>query len=631
MLDRLQLEEGWFTLLLVWGLVMTAAATVLNAEIIDGMEILPFIGTVAVVTGLALAKSRFSTRQAHLIALIYGLFLVIFLIGRSLPEGLTWQLRVVELFQRQAEWLQQALNEGSSRDGLIFVIHTSAVFWVLGYTAAWYTFRHLHIWRVVLPGGLVLLSVIYYYFGPKPLVGFLALYALIALIYIARTHLVAQERSWRAAAVRYESDIRLSFLQASFLAAVLALGLAWGLPTAQASTSVSDALGDSGLSDTWSEFQDDWTRLFASLRSYGDGTNDLYRDTLSLGGPRTVGSTLIMDVYVEERLPYVYWQAVSYDTYRGGRWTITADTEKVMRFPEEGQIDLAPYEMRQEVVQRVVNYVPNAGTIYGAPQPVLADRQMFVTQSTDGAGYPVVHSLTSRFVMRQGQEYEVVSSYSVADADMLRSAEQVYPDWIRERYLQAPASLTPETLELAAELTAPYDNAFDKAIAVRDYLRNNIAYNDQIPAPPPNTEPIHHILFEQREAYCNYYASAMTMMLRSQGVPARFVAGYAQGEWDEPSSSYRVRASNAHTWVEVFFPEYGWIQFEPTASLPVGDRPEGTGNPGDAFGNATAIMDDERPLLDTELPEDPAADGGEGAAAMPPGMVDAPAFPRVEF
>jgi hypothetical protein len=75
----------------------------------------------------------------------------------------------------------------------------------------------------------------------------------------------------------------------------------------------------------------------------------------------------------------------------------------------------------------------------------------------------------------------------------------------------------------------------------------------------------------------------MAVMLRSQGVPARVVSGYAQGEYEEETSSYRVRASNAHTWVEVFFPAYGWIQFEPTAALPVDTRPENLGGGGDAF------------------------------------------------
>jgi hypothetical protein len=178
---------------------------------------------------------------------MYGLALLTYLLGSGLPESMTWQERVFDLFGRQFVWVSKALSQGSSRDGLIFVIHTSAVFWLLGYTAAWYTFREPRLWRVVLPSGLVLMSVVYYYYGPKPLAAYLALYVLVALVYVARTHLVAQERIWRSAAVRYEKDIRFSFLQASFIVALISLGVAWTLPTAQANTTVNDALGETGF------------------------------------------------------------------------------------------------------------------------------------------------------------------------------------------------------------------------------------------------------------------------------------------------------------------------------------------------------------------------------------------------
>jgi len=182
----------------------------------------------------------------------------------------------------------------------------------------------------------------------------------------------------------------------------------------------------------------------------------------------------------------------------------------------------------------------------------------------------------SRFVLRQGDQYQVASSISNADIGSLRRAGTNYPQWVQDRYLQVPEEITPETISLAASLTADSDNVFDKATAVQNYLRENIVYNDQIDAPPPDVEPIHYTLFVSQEAYCTYYASAMAIMLRSQGIPARIVNGYVQGDYDEQTHSYRVRASNAHTWVEVYFPAYGWIQFEPTTSVPVLVRQEST-------------------------------------------------------
>jgi transglutaminase-like putative cysteine protease len=290
-----------------------------------------------------------------------------------------------------------------------------------------------------------------------------------------------------------------------------------------------------------------------------------------------------MDIYVEQKLPNVYWQAIAADTYEDGGWSLSQGREKVLHFPDEGALN-TPFGLARSVVtQTVINLLPNSSILYGAPEIVNSDRQILVTLTRDQAGNALVDSVQSRFALRAGDTYQVQSRISYADAESLRNASATYPDWVSAAYLQYPDTITPETLRLAQELTAGYDNAFDKTIAVRNYLRQNIVYNDQIPAPPPDIEPIHYVLFIGKEGYCDYYASAMAIMLRSQGIATRVVRGYAQGEWDEASRSYRVRASNAHTWVEVYFPGYGWIQFEPTASLPPELRAESAGNPGDNF------------------------------------------------
>lgn len=580
MARRLRLDEGWSTFILLWAMLLVASTAIMLTELIDGLHIVPVATTLGMFAGMALAKSKFKDSTAHLISVVYGLFVVFYLVGTILPGDLLWRERVVDIIVRQVAWIGKAIDGGTSRDGLIFVIQTTVVYWLLGYTAAWYTFRYPRVWRATVPTGLVLLSVVYYYNGPRPLLLYLAAYALLALLFVARTHLMAQEIDWRAASVRYERGIWFDFLRAGFVVATVVLLLAWTLPAFSASPVMNDAL--SGTQGPWREFQDNWTRLFSSLRSYGSATTDPYQDTLVLGGPRTVGSTLIMDVIVPEQLPSVYWQAVAYESYENGRWDISGDASSQLHFPDDGILDVPGTAMREIVEQVVVNYLPNSSYLYAAPEVIGSNRQMFVESIEDEEGRALVSSIRSRFVLRQGDRYQVASRISTADASSLRVAGTNYPAWVTDRYLQVPDTITAETRALATELAGPYDNAFDKSIAIRDYLRENITYNDQIPAPPEGVDPVHYTLFQSREGYCNYYASAMALMLRSEGVPARVVSGYAQGEFDEESSSYRVRASNAHTWVEVYFPAFGWIQFEPTASIPLVERPEGTGG-GDAF------------------------------------------------
>lgn len=605
MFERIRLEEGWSTLFLVWSLIAVAALAIITAELTDeGLHVLLIVGTGGVLAGLLLAKSAFTPRAAHIFSLVYGLALIAYVVGALLPGDLSWRLRVMDLGQRQMVWMSKAVEGGVSRDTIVFILQTSAIFWLLGYTAAWYTFREPRVWRAVLPTGLVLLSVIYYYYGPKPLVLFLGLYALLGLLYIARTHLVDRERGWRSGAVRYEGDIRFDFLRASFVVGVLVLLLAGSLPALGASAEVSTAV--SSVDRPWRQFQDSWTRLFSSLRSYGTATNDAYADTMVLGGPRNVGNVPVMDVYVPYRLSSVYWQGVVLDTYDGqGGWSNNTDGT-LAHYPDEGPMTVPAYSARQVVTQTVVNYIPSSSTLYGAPDIVYSDRQILADAARDDDRPVSLNWIRSRFVLRQGDRYQVQSAMSIADKASLRNAGTEYPGWVQENYVQLPDEITPETEALAEELAAAHDNPFDKAIAIRDYLRQEIAYDDQIQAPPDDVEPVHYTLFVSKEAYCTYYASSMAIMLRSLGIPARIVNGYAQGEWIQEAGVYRVRASNAHTWVEVFFPDYGWIQFEPTASIPVVSRPDtaadGSGDDSLGFGNP----------LEAALESQGARDGPQG-------------------
>lgn len=616
---RPKLEEGWSTLILLLAMILVSATAIAQADLIFGLHVIPLVGILAVLAGTLIAKSRFTPNNAHLFALIYGLFVVFVMVGTiDTFVGMPWRDRILHptdgIISRQLIWLQKLVSGGTSRDGLIFVFQTSLIYWGLGYTAAWYTFRRPHVWRVVIPTGLVLLSVVYYYAGPRPLEYYLALYLLLALLFVARTYLAEKEKGWLASSVRYEKSIWFSFIRAGFIVALLALAFTWRLPPLSASTTVGDALN--GARGPWREFQDNWTRMFSALRTYGTNTTDPYQDTLVLGGPRTVGNTAVMDIIVPRELPYVYWQAKVYQTYEDGGWT-SIDEPYTEHFPDQGPIN-HPFTTNREVVtQTVISYLPNSSLIYGAPDIIDVDRPINVYASRDSGGNQLVSQVRSKFVLQLGDQYEVTSRLSLADATSLRAASTQYPDWVLQTYLQVPDSVTPETIALAEELTAAHDNPFDKAIAVRDYLRENIVYNDQIQATPEGIDPVHYTLFVSQEAYCNYYASAMALMLRSQGVPTRVVGGYAQGSFDSETSSYRVQASNSHTWVEVYFPSYGWIQFEPTASVPAWDRPELVeegGSGGDAFNafSNQSLLNREALLgEDLENSQDPPIDPNE--------------------
>ncbi len=608
---RLQLKEGWSTLFLSLGMVLITAFAIFQAELAEGLESLIYIGGIGYVVGFFLAQSVFSPRVSVGLSAVYALFSIVFVLGIYLyPEETLWIERATDLFQRQGAWLQKAFNEQTSRDQAIFVIQTSILFWVLGHTAAWFTFRDPKIWRVVVPSGLILLSVVFYYYGPRPLSLYLAIYIIFAFLYVARTYLASEQSEWNSAVVRYERTIVYNFMLAGLMVSIASMLVAFTAPTPGASTSLNNALG--GANTPLRRFQDNWTRLFASLRTYGTDTSDNFSDSLTLGGPRDVGDTLVMDVFVENQLPYAYWYAVTFDTYEDGEWSITPGDREV-HVPDDGLISVPATGARKTITQTVRTYLPSSGNIYGMSEVVTSDRQMFVTAQRDSQGKKLVSLVQSRYVLPQGTVYNVQSQFSTANGRQLRESGTRYPTWL-DVYFQVPDTITPRTIELAADLTAGLDNNFDKAIAVRDFLRDHITYNDQIDAPPDGAEPIDYVLFEDPEGYCNYYASAMVMMLRSQGVPARVVSGYAAGEFVSDANLYRVRAKDAHTWVEVYFPNYGWIPFEPTASISPYNRPDGDVT--DLENDVPSPLDEfETPLEDREefLPEENFEDPGAAA------------------
>ena len=169
--------------------------------------------------------------------------------------------------------------------------------------------------------------------------------------------------------------------------------------------------------------------------------------------------------------------------------------------------------------------------------------------------------------------YFMTSYVSVADDDTLRTAGEDYSTHITDHYLQLPASMPTRVRDLAESVTQSAETPLDKAQAIQGFLRSpDFTYSQDIEAPPVDSDGVDHFLFESRTGYSDYFASSMAVMLRAVGVPSRLAAGYAPGQFHEESGLRFIRDSDSHGWVQVYFPEYGWIDFEPTPEWPVHAR-----------------------------------------------------------
>ncbi|MBO20067.1 MAG: hypothetical protein CL732_05975 [Chloroflexi bacterium] len=201
---------------------------------------------------------------------------------------------------------------------------------------------------------------------------------------------------------------------------------------------------------------------------------------------------------------------------------------------------------------------------------------------------------------KNGEPYQVTSAISLAAPVQLRGSGEDYPAWVWQRYTQLPDSLPQRVRDLTAAVVRDAKTPYDKAKAVERFLQNNYDYNLRVDPPPYNADGVEHFLFTLKEGYSEYFASTMSVMLRTVDVPARLAVGYTTGTRVEGRDVFAVTDSNNHAWVEVYFPNFGWIPFEPTPgeSLPGAYQPDSerrsllTGNLTDASALDDGCFDD---------------------------------------
>ncbi|HMR63212.1 MAG TPA: transglutaminaseTgpA domain-containing protein [Anaerolineae bacterium] len=583
----ISIDKAKSVLILTAALVMTVTWGIGGTGWTRGLSIVTFVGLGSIVVSLLLARSLLPGLVAHLFSLIIGIGWSFWVTSRLLPRSYTWQDRWNELAFRINRWYELALQGGTSYDNLMFIFQMGIIIWATGYLTIWFLFRSGRVWPAIVPGGLVLLINLYY--APSDITFWFILYLLISLLLVVRFNLFSQEHQWRQEGTFFRSDIGLDFLRDGFLFSVLVILVAWFTPPLVDAKSLG--VFDS-FEGSWREMQGEWNRMFADLNYRDRVAYDSFGASLRLGGPRLLTDEPVMDVQVDGIGRY--WRAATYDYYTGDSW-LTRDEDRAT-FGEGVAPALPQFEAREPVTQTYTLHRDGATVLYAMANPISLDRSaratfnaLAIEQITE-PGSPLwagddveilaeeITYIRSDAAVDSGESYQAVSSVSRASVEQLQNAGQAYPSWIRDRYLQLPNTITDRTRNLAQEITADSDNNFDRARAIERYLRSALRYNENLARPPEGVDKVDYVLFESKEAYCDYYASAMIVMLRSLGIPARMAAGFARGTFDSELNAFKVLNRDAHSWVEVYFPTYGWIEFEPTAAQPNIIRPTGPDN-----------------------------------------------------
>lgn len=592
-------EEGWLSFVFLCAVALSSVRSVQAAAWVDNLDILPWLTLLGVLCGFILAKIRLPAILVHPLGLGIGLALVLYAVAGTLP-GHSLRANLLTLWDRLERWVDVTATGGISTDNLLFLLLLAAIVWLMGYYGAWSVFRARGPWWVILTSGSVLVVNLSY---ARSLDVFALFYLLSAMLLVVRLNVAVQEENWRRSGVEYSSDFGWQLVRSSVVVAAVVVLATWLAPSSSASQHLAEAW--TRVNGPWQNTEAQFSRLFGGLRAKDQGNASGFGKTLALRGATTLGDTVVLALTATQPR---YLRGIVYDRYTGQGWLA----------PELGSDQMLPNDprltatgtllLREEVTTTIKVLQPRGMTVMAPAQPLrislpsAAEYESAGNLGESGAAEntPVdVSVLHSALMLRRGQQYVAISSVSRADIKSLRAAGTEYPPWVKQRYLAWPRTVPGRVLSLARRITAGMDNPYDKATAIQSFLRT-YPYSEVVPPPPVGRDAIDYFLFEARLGYCDYYASAMVIMLRSLGVPARLVSGYSPGEYDPTQQAYLVRDANAHSWPEVYFPRHGWVEFEPTASRPGPIRPAETSvEQPTSTPDQTGMLDDLDPSLIT--------------------------------
>ena len=330
----------------------------------------------------------------------------------------------------------------------------------------------------------------------------------------------------------------------------------------------------------------------------------LLTHTFPNGSPHTtLGASLTLDggPHLNQNIAFLvkssesgqYLATISFDTYDGHTWRNAAVSSSQLPANKRTISEGSPVHLVTQQIT-VVNphgeqqsYIIGAGQIASVDQPTT-----LLIDKTTGSLLAVLRNNDQP--LATGDHYTVQSYVSSADITMLQSIplpadapsftyDPAHPDllppvtWydptILNADLQLPKTLNPKIKQLAESITAGYSTMYDKAKALENYLHDHYIYNVNVSL-PPGQEAVSWFLFNSgNQGFCNYFATAMAIMARAVGIPARVVAGYTSGKYDIKQHEWLIHGFDAHLWTQVYFAGYGWINFEPSASFAPFTRP----------------------------------------------------------
>ncbi|MCU0520540.1 MAG: transglutaminase domain-containing protein, partial [Anaerolineae bacterium] len=593
---------------LIWAVLLVVVLS-MTAGLSNAVRSLPstfvvVVAFVAVGVGWVLAALPMRPRLATVLSLVFGLEYLLLRVGslgrslvaiveagsRLLWEVLTWYwtaltpdwMPLVTLYAelwgdlgvvltRTYRWVAGLLGGSDRYDVVGMTLVWGLGVWLFSAWAAFAVRRYRKPLLAVLPGGL-LLSFVLSYTGTNPYTMLPVLGGTLVLMGMVGQGNREDGWSWRG--VDYSQglwgDVSLA-----------ATGISVALVIAAA---IAPSVSVQKIADWVREMTDRETETRSEAVAEGLGlqprpeprasrpieaalTTNLPQEHLIGSGPELSRLVVMVvetgelpplpEAYMEDAPPRHNWRSLTYDRYFGQGWATSAVEPLAY---EAGAPVADPDQPNTRVLRQTVRLVGSGsrGIVFVDGALVSVDQPFVVDWRTNEEMFAA--TTLSRV-------YRADSLMQDVTEEELRAATIDYPEWIVSRYLQLPDTVPGRVLDLARDLTATQPTGYDQAVAIEQYLRE-FEYTLDVPKPGLSDDIADYFLFELQRGYCDYYATSMVVLARAVGLPARLVVGFVSGTYDPGQARYVVTEAEAHAWPEVYFPGYGWIEFEPTGGRP---------------------------------------------------------------
>jgi transglutaminase-like putative cysteine protease len=611
----MQLENGWLVPTILLIMVLLPVFSMNDAQWVDRTQDLLPVALLGAVLGVGFAKSRLNRFLAVPLGILSGAGILYVWSGElipplsfvfdrigAFPAWLSLALRhetvainplrpvITAILDRNDlmagrlwDWIVVGTEGGYSSDNFVFFFLLALLTVAITFYSAWCLYRYRNALVAVMPIGLTLMV---NSFLSNRGMSWIIIYVVLTLVLLMAANLASLQRFWQKKDIDYSTEINFDLTVFTMqVSAVLAFA-ALLMPSLKANPVATTYW--IYVSQPWGQVETLFNRLFAGVNNPNPDLGTGSKGAFVLGGSFDRGESspdymyISTDEYIvspEEAeslgepglggAPSHYWRGETWDFYTGHGW----DHGQKVAVDRAASDPITPFVIpgAYTITENVEILSPRADIMYATNQPI-SSSQPYRLMTLGPSDFSAIYL---RRTPLSSVKYTITSTIPYLGVEDLRRDSTAYPDWVQEFYLQLPKGLPERVTELAKQLTITSTTPYDKAIAIQDYLRK-LPYDPQIQLPSSGSfDAVDWFLFTQK-GYCDYFGTVMAIMLRTVGVPARLATGYLPGYYDYGRARYIVAEKDGHAWTEVYFPEFGWIDFEPTPGLAPIVRPSGS-------------------------------------------------------